>query len=201
MCDLADVHEAVEVIRSEGNTDIVLLQCTSLYPTEPRHVHLRAMDTLRAAFQLPVGFSDHTMDVVIPAAAVARGACVIEKHLTLSRQLVGPDHGYALEPPEFRRMVEGIRATEAALGTPAKTMLPEEARFARRESIRAARDIQAGEVLTLELLVVEHPAQGLRPRYLSAVLGRRAAVAIAKGEGVTWEKLRPAGVRPPGCEP
>lgn len=189
MCDLADVHEAVEVIRSEGNTDIVLLQCTSLYPTEPRHVHLRVMDMLRAAFQLPAGFSDHTTDVVIPAAAVARGACVIEKHLTLSRQLAGPDHGYALEPAEFRRMVDGIRATEAALGSPVKMLLPEEAQLARRESIRAARDIQAGEILTPELLVVERPAGGLRPRFLRAILGRRASGPIAKGAPITWEKV------------
>lgn len=189
MCDLADVHEAVEIIRSEGNADIVLLQCTSLYPTEPRHVHLKVLDTLRSAFHLPVGFSDHTTDLVIPAAAVARGACVIEKHLTISRKLAGPDHGYALEPAEFKRMVDGIRATEEALGSAVKTMLPEEVQLARRESIRAARDIQAGEVLTPDLLVVQRPAQGIRPRFLSAVVGRRTREPIAAGEAITWEKI------------
>ena len=189
MCDLADVHEAIEVIRSEGNTDIILLQCTSLYPTEPRHVHLRTMDTLRTAFQLPVGFSDHTTDIVIPAAAVARGACVIEKHLTISRQLPGPDHVYALEPPEFKKMVAGIRATEEALGSPVKTMLPEEAEVARRNSIRAARDIEAREVLTHDLLVIERPAGGIRPRFLSAVIGQRLRERVAKGEAITWEKI------------
>jgi len=190
MCDLADIHEAIEIIRSEGNRDIVLLQCTSLYPTEPRHVHLRAMDTLRSAFQLPVGFSDHTMDIVIPAAAVARGACVVEKHLTISRQLLGPDHGYALEPAEFKRMVDGIRATEEALGLPVKAMLPEEAEVARRSSIRAARDIEAGEVLTHDLLVIERPAGGIHSRFLSAVIGQRLRERIAKREAITWDKIQ-----------
>jgi len=189
MCDLADVHEAIEVIRSERNTDIVLLQCTSLYPTERRHVHLRVMDTLRSAFQLPVGFSDHTTDIVIPAAAVARGACVVEKHLTISRQLPGPDHGYALEPAEFKRMVDGIRVTEEALGSAVKTMLPEETRLARRSSIRAARDIEAGEVLTHDLLVIERPAGGIRPRFLGAVIGQRLRERVSKGEAITWEKI------------
>lgn len=190
MCDLADVHEAIEVVRSEGNPGIILLQCTSLYPTEPRHVHLRAMDTLRAAFHLPVGFSDHTTDLVIPAVAVARGACVIEKHLTISRHLTGPDHAYALEPAEFKRMVEYIRTTEASLGSPVKTFLPEEAEAARRTSIRAARNIRAGEVLTVDVLVVERPGEGIRPRLLNAVVGLRTRQAIAKLEAITWDKVQ-----------
>jgi N-acetylneuraminate synthase/N,N'-diacetyllegionaminate synthase len=189
MCDLADVYEAVETARSADNIEMVLLQCTSLYPAEPGHVHLRAMDTLRAAFQLPVGLSDHTMDVVIPAAAVARGACVIEKHLTLDRQLAGPDHGYALEPAEFKRMVDGIRATEEALGASEKTILREEMELARRSSIRAARDIETGQELTEDLLIIERPAGGIRPRFLRVVLGRRALAPIQQGEAITWEKI------------
>lgn len=189
MCTVADIHEAVEVVLSEGNTDIILLQCTSLYPTAARHVHLRVMDTLRCAFQLPVGFSDHTTDLAIPAAAVARSACVIEKHLTLDRRLPGPDHGYALEPAEFTKMVEHIRATEDALGCSVKTMLPEEAEVARRSSIRAARDLKAGETLAEDAFVVQRPAQGIHPRFLSTIIGRRTREPIAKGEPITWEKL------------
>ena len=189
MCDVADVHEAIEVIRSEENEDIILLQCTSIYPTDPHHVHLRAMETLRSAFHLPVGFSDHTTDLVIPAAAVARGACVVEKTLTLSRALPGPDHSYALEPADFRSMVNGIRATELALGSPTKRLLPEEAELARRSSVRAARDIQAGEVITRDLVVVEPPAYGIRPRLLAAILGRRARERISEGEPITWDAI------------
>lgn len=189
MSDLADVHEAIEVIRSEGNEDIVLLQCTSVYPTDPQLVHLRAMDTLRLAFHRPVGFSDHTTDTVIPAAAVARGACVVEKTLTVNRTLPGPDHAYALEPVDFASMVDGIRATELALGSPEKTLLPQEAELARRSSIRAARDIEAGEVITRDLVVVEPPAQGIRPRLLAAILGRQARERIPEGAAITWDAI------------
>ena len=187
MCDLADIHEAVEVIHSEGNRDIVLLQCTSLYPAPPEQVHLRAMDTLSAAFQLPVGFSDHTLDIITAVAAVARGACVIEKHLTINRSLPGPDHSYALEPSEFKKMVQAIRDTEQALGSPIKTMLPDEGRYARRDSMHAARDIAAGETFTSEM-IVSAPGDGLRPRYLQAVMGA-ARRSLAKGEAITWESV------------
>ena len=190
MCDLADVYEAVEIVHSEGNTGITLFQCTALYPTEPRHSHLRGMDTLRSAFGLPTGLSDHTLDIVVPIAAVARGACQIEKTLTLSRDLPGPDHGYALEPHEFKKMVEAIHVTEEALGSPLKIMLPEESEVARRECIRAARDIAVGQELEPEHLVVERPSLGgIRPRYMDAVVGRRARVSIAKGEAISWDKI------------
>lgn len=189
MCDLADVHEAIEVIRSEGNPDIVLLQCSALYPAPPDQAHLRAMDTLRAAFQLPAGFSDHTLGIAIPVAAVARGACLVEKHLTLDRSLPGPDHGYAMEPAGFKSMVEAIRATEQALGSPVKTMLPDEGRYARRDSLRAARDIAAGETFTPEMVAVQRPGDGLRPRFVNAVMGRTARRSLAKGEALTWEDI------------
>ncbi len=187
MCNLSDIHDALQITQTEGNADIVLLQCTSLYPTAPEDVHLRAMTTLGAAFQLPVGFSDHTMDTVIPAAAVACGACVIEKHLTLDRSLSGPDHGYALEPSEFRSMVDGIRRVEMALGSSQKLFLPEEMKLARRDSIRAAHDIAAGEILTEKMLALERPAQGISPRFLGVVLGRKIQVSVSKGEAITWD--------------
>lgn len=190
MCDLADIHEAVEVVRSAGNSDVILMQCTSLYPASAGHVHLRVMDTLQAAFGLPVGLSDHTTDVVIPAAAVARGACVIEKHLTLNRALAGPDHSYALEPAEFATMVKGIRATEAALGSGVKTMLPEEAEYARRSCVRAARDIAAGETLSRDDLTAARPARGIAPRYAPALVGAVTRGPIAAGEPLTWENVR-----------
>jgi N,N'-diacetyllegionaminate synthase len=187
MCDLADIFEAIQVVCSEDNTDIILMQCTSLYPTEPTHVHLRTMDTMRAAFQCPVGFSDHTLDIIIPVAAVARGASVVEKHMTLDRNLPGPDHSYALEPIEFKRMVDAIRATEQALGTSVKTMLPEEGKYARRDSLRAARDIEAGETLTSPIMNSQRPGDGIRPRYISAVSGCKTKNRIRKGEAINWD--------------
>lgn len=132
MCDLADVYEAVETISSMGNDDIILLQCTSLYPTESKDVNLRVMDMLRETFQFPVGYSDHTLGYFMPAIAVARGACLVEKHFTLSRKLKGPDHSYALEPDELMQMVKAIREVEQSLGSAVKSILPEEKKVARR---------------------------------------------------------------------
>lgn len=189
MCDLADVHEALEVAASEGNDEVVLMQCTAIYPTEPEDVNLRVMDTLRDVFGYPTGLSDHTLDTTVPIAAVARGACVIEKHLTLGRDLPGPDHSYALEPGEFKKMVSAIRATERALGSPVKTMLREEGRFARRDSIRAMRDITSGETITPDMIGFSRPGEGIRPRFLAAVTGCKASRPIAQGEALTWECL------------
>jgi len=190
MSNLADIYEAITTIQSEGVNDVCLLQCTSLYPTEPRHVHLRAMDTLRLAFNIPVGISDHTLGVSVPIAAVARGACIIEKHLTINRDLPGPDHSYALEPEEFKEMVEGISIVEDALGCPSKVLLPEEEKLARRMSIRAARDIQANELLSPELLEVTRPAGGVQPRFLAVVTTCKAIRPISKGEKITWDMIR-----------
>jgi len=190
MCDLADVSEAIDAVRSEGNNDITLFQCTALYPTEPRLSNLRGMDTLRAAFGIPTGLSDHTLGITVAIAAVARGANLIEKTLTLSRSLPGPDHSYALEPHEFRAMVDGIRDTEAALGSPLKSMLAEEAQLARREVLRAARDIAVGETVTQADLVAEGPALGgVRPRLMGAMIGRTAKTAIAKGTVISWDAV------------
>ena len=116
MSDLADVHDALQVIEEAGNDEVVLLHCVALYPTPPDKLNLRVMDTLRTAFQIPVGFSDHTLGILFPSVAVARGACAIEKHLTPDRSLPGPDHSYAIEPPELIEMVKNIRDIEVGLG-------------------------------------------------------------------------------------
>jgi N-acetylneuraminate synthase/N,N'-diacetyllegionaminate synthase len=189
MCDLADVHEAVEVVRAAKNNDIVLLQCTGLYPTPAKNVNLNVMRTLRTAFNSPVGFSDHTLGLEIPFAAVAMGARVIEKHFTLSRKLKGPDHSYALEPSELKSLVKGIRDIERAFGSSDKEILVEEKKYARRESLYAAVDIAKGEKITSDKLISQRPALGIRPRYLKAIVERRAKTTIKKGQGLTWEMI------------
>ena len=189
MCDLADVSAAVAVVKSAGNEDIVLLHCTSLYPAQPGQVNLLVMDTLRAAFHLPVGLSDHTLGLTVAAAAAARGACVIEKHFTLNRKLQGPDHAYALEPGELKQMVRAIRDVEASLGSPLKEMLAEERAVARRESITAAVNIPRGTKLTREMLVIKRPALGIKPSFIEAVIGLEAKQNIKQGEPVTWDML------------
>jgi N,N'-diacetyllegionaminate synthase len=190
MCDLTDVTAAVEMITSTGNRDIVLLQCTSLYPALPTQINLRAMDTMRDTFHLPVGFSDHTLGFNITAAAVARGACVIEKHFTLSRDMEGPDHFYAIEPDELKQMVEVIRNVEKSLGSTVKDMLPEEKKVAKRESIIAAKDIPQNTVITRDMIVLSRPALGIKPRFLAAVLGSKVKTYIEKGQAITWQMLQ-----------
>jgi N-acetylneuraminate synthase len=155
---------------------VVLLHCTTEYPAPMADVNLRAMGTLREAFGLPVGYSDHTPGIAIPTAAVALGAVVIEKHFTLDRSLPGPDHKASLEPDELKNMVQAIREVEAALGSPIKQPAPSELgnRAVARKSLVAARDIVMGEVFTSENLAVKRPGDGVSPVRYWEWLGKMA---------------------------
>jgi N-acetylneuraminate synthase len=170
---------------------VTLLHCTTEYPAPFADVNLRAMDTLAEAFGLPVGYSDHTPGIAVPIAAVARGARVIEKHVTLDRTLPGPDHKASLEPSELADMVAGIRAAEAALGSPLKEPAPSERgniAIARR-SLVAERAIRRGEALAIGAIGARRPGSGISPMQLWAVLGRRAACDIAPGTLLDWAML------------
>ncbi len=187
MSDFADVYDAVEVLREAGSKDLALLQCSALYPAPAEKIHLRVMDTLRDAFEVPVGFSDHTLGILFPSVAVARGACIIEKHFTLDRTLPGPDHSYAIEPDELVRMVKDIRAVEASLGDCVKRFLPEERMKTRRVSLFAACDIKSGETVQLSDVVLHRPGMGLSARFLSYVLGQTVKRSVKKDEPITWD--------------
>ena len=187
MCNIADIYEAVEVAKSVGNQDVALLHCTSLYPAKPSHVNLLAMDTLYAAFDLPVGYSDHTLGIGVPIAAAARGACIVEKHFTLSKKLKGPDHFYALEPKQLKEMVIAIREVEQSIGSAIKKMLPGEEKLARRSSLIAKNNIPKGAKLTKDMIIIDRPALGIKPRFLEAVIGQKTKRDIKKGTPVTWE--------------
>jgi len=191
MSDLADVQEAVDAVRSTGNNAIILLQCVALYPTPMDQVNLRAMDTLRDAFQVPVGFSDHTLGLTAAIAAAARGACVIEKHFTLDRRLKGPDHKFALEPNELEAMVRAIREVEACLGYPEKKPTRgEEAKLhLSRRSVIAAVDIPRGCTITREMLVTKRPGFGIPPKFLDVVVGRQARVDIPRDTPIQWDMV------------
>lgn len=192
VCNLADIQEALDIVYSVGNEDIVLLHCTSLfkYPVKPHQVNLRMMDTIRDAFHLPVGLSDHTLSIFIAAAAVGRGACVIEKHFTLSRNLEGPDHYFSLEPDELKQMVKAIREVEESLGSPIKKMLPEEEIVAKHgRSILAKMDISKGTKLTEDMIIIKRPAYGIKPKFLDIIIGRETKKDIQKGEGITWDSI------------
>jgi sialic acid synthase SpsE len=191
MCDMADVAAAVALCRDAGNASICLLQCGAVYPLPPGDSHLRVMDRYAGSFGLPVGFSDHTLGLAVPVAAVGRGACVIEKHITLDRAAEGPDHAYALEPDDFTAMVRMIREAHAALGRPEKDLLPQEREQGRREGLHAARDLPAGTVLADGDLLSARPALGVRARDRASVIGAALSRAVAKGAPLRWEDLAP----------
>ncbi len=175
MSTLADVEAALHVLLEDlDRSDITLLHCNTQYPTPMSDVNLRAMNTLASAFQVAVGYSDHTLGIEVPIAAVARGAVVIEKHFTLSRDLPGPDHRASLEPHELTAMVSAIRNIEAALGSGIKERSPSESGnlSVARKSIHTALNLTAGTRLTETDLVMLRPGDGISPMELDRLIGR-----------------------------
>jgi len=191
MADLGEVERALAVLRAEGDPPVALLHCVSAYPTEPRDANLRAMATLALAFQVPVGYSDHTTGLEIPLAAVALGACILEKH-TLDRSLPGPDQIASLEPRDLKRLVAGVRAVESALGHGRKEPAACERNTAEvaRKSLVTARPLAAGSTLGAEDLVLMRPGTGLDASFLPALAGRTLARALPAGHLLSLEDLR-----------
>ena len=183
MSELSELIEAVSVLNTAGCENTVLLHCVSNYPADPAEVNLRAMQTMRSAFDLPVGFSDHTEGIDVALAAVALGACVIEKHFTMDRTLPGPDHRASLEPAELRDLVRSIRRVETALGNGRKVPTVSELETAKvaRRSLVAARDIPAGATLERDMVVMRRPGTGMSPAMLNTLLHRQVKRDIAAG--------------------
>jgi pseudaminic acid synthase len=188
MATLGEIDEAVRVVREAGGGPLALLKCTSAYPAPPEEMHLRTIPHLADAFGVPVGLSDHTLGVAVAVAAVALGACIVEKHLALSRSRPGPDSAFSLEPAEFRTMVEAVRVAEKALGSVryGAGEAEEDSRWLRR-SLFVVADLDAGEVFTAEKVRAIRPGYGLPPRCLGEVLGRRAARPIRRGTPLSWD--------------
>jgi len=178
MADLGEIEEALDVLVSSGTSidKITVLHCNTAYPTPMEDVNLKAMRTIAQAFGVRVGYSDHTLGIEVPIAAVAMGASVIEKHFTLDKNMEGPDHKASLEPAELKEMVKAIRNIEKALGDGIKKPTPSELKNKpiARKSIVAARNIQAGEVFTEENLAVKRPGVGISPMRWDEVIGKRA---------------------------
>jgi len=191
MSCLGEVEAAVDCILATGNDQLILLHCVSNYPAEPNTINLRAMQTMRAAFGLPAGYSDHTLGIDVAVGSVALGACVLEKHFTLDRTLPGPDHRASLEPTELRQLVTSVRNVEAALGDGRKQPAPCElgtAKVARR-SLVAAANIPAGTPLTERLIASKRPGTGLSPAFKPQLLNRRVTVDIPAGHLLTWKDV------------
>jgi N-acetylneuraminate synthase/N,N'-diacetyllegionaminate synthase len=190
MATLGDIEDALDAIKSQGNKNIILLHCNTLYPTPPKIVNLNAIKTLSTAFKVPVGFSDHTLGIHISIAAVAKGAHLIEKHFTLKRR-AEPDHFFSIEPKELKTMIKNIRDIELSFGSGKKVRSREEDEnyIKGRRSIIAARNIPEGKIIERRDLIIKRPGMGIHPKYINIVIGRKAKKKISYDDWITWDKI------------
>lgn len=187
MASLGEIDEAVRTLHDSGAPAVALLKCTSAYPASPAEMNLRTLPHLSAAFDVPAGLSDHTPGHDVATAAVALGACVIEKHFTLRRSDGGPDSAFSMEPVEFAAMVRGVRQVEAALGHVSYERTPaEQKNVIFRRSLFVVEDMRAGEPFTARNVRIIRPGHGLAPRYFDQVVGSTAARDIARGTPLSW---------------
>lgn len=183
MATLEEVGRAVESVQCEGCECLALLHCVSAYPADPTDANLRAMATLRETFGVSVGYSDHTLGIEVPLAAVALGACILEKHFTLDQALPGPDHKASASPREFAALVAGIRKVEIALGDGVKRPAASEADTVRiaRKSLVALMDIRKDAIVDVDMVGPRRPGTGMAPGRAAELIGRRAMRDIAEG--------------------
>ncbi len=187
---LSEVDEAVHVIESTGNKDFALMQCITNYPSKIESANIRVMDTYKTAFDVMIGYSDHTPGDTVVLGAIARGAKVIEKHFTDDKKNAGPDHPHSMEPDEFAKMMVRIRDMEKALGSGRKEVVAEESEtvIVQRRALYATEDIKEGEVIG-DRIVELRPALGIFPKYKKQVAGLTAKKDITKGAPIFWESL------------
>lgn len=191
MGTIPEIDEALNAIYSTGNKEVALLHCVSNYPAKIGDMNLRVIPTLREAFQVPVGLSDHTREIITPIAAVSLGAAIIEKHFTLNKNLPGPDHRASLEPGEFKTMVRGIRNVEKALGDGIKVQKKSELKIkiSARRSLVSRADIPKGVRITKCMIKVARPGGGIEPKFIDIVLGRKARRKIRAEEVIKWDMI------------
>ena len=188
MASREEISEALATAQTAGAGEIALLKCTSAYPADAASMNLRTITDMAATFGVPVGLSDHSLAASVPVAAVALGACIVEKHLCLDRSAGGPDSAFSLEPKEFANLVAEVRVTEQALGCVAYGVAPqEEASRIFRRSLFVVADVAAGAPLTAANVRAIRPGSGLHTRHLDEVLGQRARCDIPRGTPLSWE--------------
>lgn len=191
MATLAEIDEAVTAARDAGCKEIALLKCTSSYPAKSEEMNLRTIPHMAQAFGLPVGLSDHTLGIAVPVSAVTIGACIVEKHFTLSRKISGPDSAFSLEPQEFKAMVDAIRTTEKSLGIVSyKVTENEAASRVFRRSLFVVKDMKTGEIFTEENVQSIRPGSGLHTRHLKAILGCKISKDTSAGSPMSWDLIQ-----------
>jgi N-acetylneuraminate synthase len=192
MATLAEIEHAVQTVRAEGNEQIVLLHCVSIYPPEYDTIHLRNMATMQEAFDVPVGFSDHTLGVAISLAAIAIGACVIEKHFTLDQDMAGWDHAISANPEQLRTIVAEGRNIFSALGESKRIVSTAEMEKRKkfRRSLVAKRKLDRGHMLTEADLDAKRPGTGIAPNEINYVIGRRLESDVAADQVLHWKHLQ-----------
>ncbi len=194
MCTMKEIGEALEVVLAAGTSkeNITILHCNTEYPTPLVDVNLRAMTSIQKQFGTHIGYSDHTDGILVPVAAVAMGATVIEKHFTLSRQMEGPDHAASLEPAELKEMVKQIRQVEIMMGSDQKLPSPSEIKNipVARRSVVAKRPLQAGHILTMDDMDVKRPGTGISPMKIEQLIGKALRSPIGEDEVFTDEHVR-----------
>jgi pseudaminic acid synthase len=190
MASLGEIEDAVSAVSGEGNEDLCLLKCSSAYPAIPEEMNLKTITNMRETFDVPVGLSDHSLGSLSALIAVSLGACVVEKHICLSREFVTPDSSFSMEPAEFKQMIDDIHAAEKALGKISYAPSEGEVSSTRfRKSIFIVEDMEAGDVFTPENLRIIRPSDGLPPKLLDAILGKRVSKRAERGTPLTWELI------------
>lgn len=191
MATQEEIAEAVKVLREGGCSELALLKCTSAYPALPEEMNLRTIPDISARYDVPAGLSDHTMGVAVPVAAVALGACIVEKHFTLDRKVPGPDSTFSLEPSEFKAMVEAIRVTEKALGEVNYEVSANESKSRQfRRSLFVVADVKVGERFTAQNVRSIRPGHGLHTRHFVEIIGKTATKDIAAGTPLDWPMVQ-----------
>jgi len=189
MATISEVEEAVQTILNTGNDQLILLHSTTSYPPEPQYANLNIIQTLRQAFNLPVGYSDHVFGTFSSVLAASMGACLIEKHFTLDRAAKKGDYYVSLEPAEMKKMVSEIRLINTLKGSSEKKVYPPEIKWRKnaRKSLAAAKDMKSGEILSQENIKIIRPGTGIHPKYLKILLGKPLKKAIKKNALISFD--------------
>lgn len=191
MATFGEIDESLNKIYNSGNKKVALLHCVSNYPTNYQDTNLKFIKTLKEAFKIPVGFSDHTNGLLIPALAVANGADIIEKHFTIDKNLPGPDHKISLDPKEFEEMIKNISITESSMGNGIKTLTEGEKQVKKlaRRSITAKIDIPKGNAITKDKIKIVRPGMGIEPKFIDLIVGKTVTANIKKNQTISWDMI------------